>query len=165
MAHIHDKIDFTAEVFIVHKDRVLLRKHDKYGIWLSVGGHIELDEDPAQAAVREVREEVGLDVTLWDSRGRPDNCDDFYTELVPPVSVGRHPALHPTRPDHEHVPFVYFASAANDRIQVNHDGDRSDEWRWFTREELDGVELRPNVRAYAKLALDALGTDTGSPKQ
>ncbi|MFK5282779.1 NUDIX domain-containing protein, partial [Lacticaseibacillus paracasei] len=62
MAHIHEKIDFTVEVFIVHKDKVLLRMHDKFKFWLSIGGHIELDEDPIQAAYREVKEEVGLDV-------------------------------------------------------------------------------------------------------
>lgn len=54
MAHIHEKIDFTVEVFVVFQNKVLLRKHDKYKIWLSVGGHIELDEDPNQAALREV---------------------------------------------------------------------------------------------------------------
>ncbi len=36
MPHIHEKIDFTAEVFIVNSDKVLLRKHDKYKFWLSV---------------------------------------------------------------------------------------------------------------------------------
>ena len=67
MPHIHEKVDFTVEVFIVYKDKVLLRKHDKYGIWLSVGGHIELDEDPVQAALREVKEEVCLNIELIDS--------------------------------------------------------------------------------------------------
>ena len=61
MPHIHNKIDFTVEVFIVYDNKVLLRKHDKYGMWLSVGGHIELDEDSNQAALREVKEEVGLE--------------------------------------------------------------------------------------------------------
>lgn len=56
MAHIHYKNDFTVEVFVVHQDKVLLRLHDKYKIWLSVGGHIDLDEDPNKAAIREVKE-------------------------------------------------------------------------------------------------------------
>ena len=63
--HIHEKVDLTAEVFVVYRDKVLLRMHDKYHFWMSVGGHIEIDEDPNQAAVREVKEEVGLDVILW----------------------------------------------------------------------------------------------------
>jgi ADP-ribose pyrophosphatase YjhB (NUDIX family) len=70
MSHIHEKIDFTVGVFVVYKDKVLLRKHDKYNLWLCVGGHIELDEDPNEAALREVKEEVGLDVTLWNGNQR-----------------------------------------------------------------------------------------------
>ena len=66
MPHIHEKIDFTSEVFIVYQDKVLLRIHDKYGRWLSIGGHIELDEDPVQAAIREAKEEVGLDIEIED---------------------------------------------------------------------------------------------------
>ena len=56
MPHIHEKIDFTVGVFVVHKNKVLLRKHDKYHLWLDVGGHVELNEDPTEAAVREVKE-------------------------------------------------------------------------------------------------------------
>ena len=60
MPHIHEKIDYCVEVFIVYKNKILLRMHDKLGIWLSVGGHIELDEDPVEAAIREGREGVGF---------------------------------------------------------------------------------------------------------
>ena len=58
MAHIHEEIDFTASVLIVHKNKVLLRKHEKYNIWLGPGGHIELNEDPNETAVKEAKEEV-----------------------------------------------------------------------------------------------------------
>src|SRR5262249_52059212 len=83
MAHIHEKIDFTSEVFIVHDNKVLLRFHDKYDIWLSVGGHIEQDEDPNEAAVREVKEEVGLDIELWDGSRLFDTVDSNQ-QLIPP---------------------------------------------------------------------------------
>ena len=66
MAHIHELIDWTAGVYIVHKNKVLIRKHEKYGFWIHVGGHVELDEDPVTAAIRECKEEVGLDVTIYD---------------------------------------------------------------------------------------------------
>lgn len=64
MPHIHEKIDMVVDVFIVHNGRVLLRKHDKYHTWLGPGGHIELDEDPNEAALREMQEEAGLGVRL-----------------------------------------------------------------------------------------------------
>jgi 8-oxo-dGTP pyrophosphatase MutT (NUDIX family) len=82
MAHIHTKpgqVDHTVEVFVVSGGKVLLRKHDKYGIWLSVGGHIELDEDPNQAALREVKEEVGLDTELLQPETLEVSNDCFWS--------------------------------------------------------------------------------------
>ena len=64
MTHIHEKIDWTVDVFIVHEGRVLLRMHEKYYTLLAVGGHVELDEDPATAAKRECMEEVGLPIHI-----------------------------------------------------------------------------------------------------
>jgi 8-oxo-dGTP pyrophosphatase MutT (NUDIX family) len=151
--HIHEHVDFTAEVFVVHDGRVLLRLHDKLGRWLSVGGHVELGEDPNEAAVREVREEVGLDVRLHDDL-RPFRVDGVdYRELIPPKFMNRH-RISPT---HEHVTLVYFATAENGQV-VPGGADRSDEWRWFTREELDLPEydVPVPVRFYARRALDEL---------
>src|SRR3989338_7248349 len=107
MPHIHDKIDFTSEVFIVYKNKVLLRKHDKYKIWLSVGGHIELDEDPNQAAIREVREEVGLEVQLYHDNSYPLTRTAEYAELIPPQFLDR----NKISATHEHVTLVYFAQS------------------------------------------------------
>ena len=50
MPHIHDKIDFTVAIFVVQQAQVLLVHHRALGKWLPLGGHIELDEYPEQAA-------------------------------------------------------------------------------------------------------------------
>ncbi len=42
MAHIHERIDFTASVYVVYENKVLLHKHKKLGVWLPPGGHVEL---------------------------------------------------------------------------------------------------------------------------
>jgi len=57
MPHLHEKIDFTVAIFVVHEGRVLVIHYRKLDKWLPLGGHIELDEDPEQAALREAREE------------------------------------------------------------------------------------------------------------
>ncbi|MCC2630526.1 MAG: hydrolase, family, partial [Candidatus Paceibacter sp.] len=107
MPHIHEKIDFTVEVFVVHKNKVLLRMHDKAKIWLSVGGHIELNEDPNEAALREVKEEVGLDVNLYDTREfKYENGNE--KELIAPIFLKRHPV--PIPHSHEHIVMTYFAT-------------------------------------------------------
>src|SRR3989344_4139224 len=112
MPHIHDKIDFTVEIFIVYDNKVLLRKHDKYKMWLSVGGHIELDEDSNQAAIREVKEEVGLDVELYHRGNYHLTKKEGYTELIPPQFMNRH-RINET---HEHITLVYFAKARTDKL-------------------------------------------------
>ncbi len=153
MAHIHEKIDFTVEVFVVYQNKVLLRKHDKYKIWLSVGGHIELDEDPNQAAVREVKEETGLEIKLaggsWE-----DKDAEGYQELIPPKFLNR----HRINDAHEHVTLVYFGRAATDKITQGTD-EVSDEMRWFTGAELDdfSYNIREKIKNYAHSALEELG--------
>lgn len=153
MPHIHEKIDFTVEVFIVHKDKVLLRLHDKYKKWMSVGGHIELDEDPIEAAHREVKEEVGLEIELV---GNPKIFEsvDRSRELIPPVALNRHAT---NQPGHEHITLVYFARARDDKTSVTYADDASEECRWCTASEIETMDLWPNVRAYALAALERLG--------
>lgn len=154
MPHIHEKIDFTVEVFVVYKNTVLLRKHDKYKVWLSVGGHIELDEDPNQAAVREVKEEVGLDVTLDNSLKAFQKEDKDYHELIPPYFVNR----HRINENHEHVTFTYFAIAESNKIEQLTVAEQSSDCEWFTKEELETLgDIRESVKFYALKALNVLG--------
>jgi 8-oxo-dGTP pyrophosphatase MutT (NUDIX family) len=154
MPHIHEKVDLTVEVFIVHKNKVLLRKHDKYKIWLSIGGHIELDEDPNQAAIREVKEEVGMDIALLGAIPDVESTDTFK-ELLPPRFLNR----HRINENHEHVTMVYFAESVTDSIHQGQD-EISEEIRWFAADELDDpkYDLKKNVRYYAKKALEASGS-------
>jgi len=149
MAHVHEKIDFTASAFVVCRDKVLLRKHEKYHVWISVGGHIELDEDPNEAVLREVKEEVGLDITLWDGGRKHNANNEHHRDLIPPIALNRH---HVT-PTHEHIDMIYFARSESDNVIPER---IDDEWRWLTLDELDSFDLAPDVRFYARLALETL---------
>ena len=151
MPHIHDKIDFTVEVFVVYDNKVLLRKHDKYGMWLSVGGHIELDEDSNQAALREVKEEVGLDVQLYHDGSYPLTKRDGFQELRPPQFMNR----HRINDLHEHVTLVHFARSNTDKLTLS-ETEKSDGCRWFTRDELDDPQYNINddIKMYARSALE-----------
>ena len=153
MPHIHKDIDFTVEVFIVFNNTVLLRKHDKYGIWLSIGGHIELDEDPIEAAQREVKEEVGIDVTIIGEAGDFKN-DEGYKELIPPVFLNR----HRIDSEHEHITMTYVASSKSNKITQG-EGEVSEELHWFSKEELDdpAYGISEHIKRYAKEALLRVG--------
>ncbi len=55
---------FTASGLILRDGHVLLVRHLKSGLWLYPGGHLNDNEDPAQAALREISEEVALRVEI-----------------------------------------------------------------------------------------------------
>ncbi len=151
MPHIHEKVDFTVDVFIVYKNKVLLRMHEKHHRWLVPGGHIELDEDPIQAALREVKEEVGLDVTIAGSVPLEDEPD--YKHLIPPRFSG----CHQVNETHRHITSIYFAKATTDQISQAVNEHERMEIRWVTKEELPSMGLRPNMLFYATKALEELG--------
>jgi 8-oxo-dGTP pyrophosphatase MutT (NUDIX family) len=152
MPHIHEKIDFTVEVFIVYKNKVLLRMHDKRKIWLSVGGHVELDEDLEQAAIREVKEEVGLNITLVGLK--PPLKDEFdYKHLIAPHYLGS----HYVNDTHKHITCVYFATSNTDVISDSKMEHERAETCWVTEKELTNMNLRPNILFYAVEALKELG--------
>lgn len=156
MPHIHEKVDFCVEVFIVYKDKVLLRMHDKHKIWLSVGGHIELDEDPVQAGYREVKEEVGLDIEIVGDAEGPNPgevINQHYSYLIPPRYMGRHPVSD----THTHIPLVYFARAKNDNVSISEMEHERTDTKWFTMKDLENANLVPNVLFYASEALKELG--------
>ncbi len=58
-----DPTHVTASAIVVGPRGVLLHRHRKLGRWMQPGGHLDPGEEPAEAAVRECREETGLTVT------------------------------------------------------------------------------------------------------
>jgi 8-oxo-dGTP pyrophosphatase MutT (NUDIX family) len=106
MAHIHEKIDFTVAIFVVHDGKILVIHHRKLDKWLPLGGHIELDEDPEQAALREAKEESGLDVELLGER--PPTTSPGTRALIAPRFLD----IHRISDTHEHIGMIYWARPA-----------------------------------------------------
>src|SRR5437660_12433601 len=100
---------FTVAVFVVHHERVLLHYHRKLGKWLPPGGHIEDNELPDDAAVREVLEETGIRARLVGGRGLPISRP---VQLVVPAGI----QVESIYPGHEHIDLVYFARPEPDDV-------------------------------------------------
>ena len=154
MAHIHDKIDFTVAIFVVQDSKVLLIHHRKLNKWLPLGGHIELDEDPEVAALREAREESGLEVELVGDR--PPTTEPGTRALIAPRFLD----IHRITDTHEHIGMIYWARPRNGSVALA--PEEHHEIRWCGREDLDA--LRPPmanaVRWYCCRAIDELSGRT-----
>src|SRR3712207_1046342 len=53
-----------AAVAIIRDGRILLTKREDFEVWCLPGGHVDPGESVAAAAIREAREELGLEVRL-----------------------------------------------------------------------------------------------------
>jgi 8-oxo-dGTP pyrophosphatase MutT (NUDIX family) len=156
MAHIHEKIDFTVAIFIVHDEKILLIHHRKLDKWLPLGGHIELDEDPEQAALREAKEESGLDVELLGER--PPTTSPGTRALIAPRFLD----IHRISATHEHIGMIYWARpkrggdapAADPTLATEEHHDI----RWCRREDLENLSppMTDAVKWYCRQALEEI---------
>jgi 8-oxo-dGTP pyrophosphatase MutT (NUDIX family) len=136
---------FTVAVFVVHAGRVLLHYHAKLGKWLPPGGHIEDNELPDDAAVREVLEETGLRVQLMGGRGLGV---DAPRQLVIPAGI----QVEDIYPGHQHVDLVYFARPGGGAAIATEFTDR-DRVGWYCPSDLAGLGASDEIQRWAQRAV------------
>ncbi len=154
MAHIFYDLDFTVAVFVIRDGRVLLVRHRKLQKWLPIGGHIEIGENPEEAALRETLEESGLKVELVGAK--PPREFPGTQILTAPSYLD----VHDISGDHRHIGLIYFAKSAEGEPRLataeHHD------IRWFTPAELAAPEwaVPEAIQFYAHEALAKLAEST-----
>jgi 8-oxo-dGTP pyrophosphatase MutT (NUDIX family) len=144
--------EYTSTVFVVHNDKVLMHPHKNLGIWLPPGGHLLPNELPEEAAIREVREETGLEVSLWQAP-RSFYFDDNRL-LVEPVCT----QLIILRPDYHLIDFDFFAETTTDQLPPGFE--ESTNLRWISRDAIATLKTLENVKILAYQALDTFAAVT-----
>jgi len=142
---------FTATTIIIHKKKVLLHLHKKLGIWIPVGGHIDRDELPQEAALREIKEETGLDVKLYnpDKQIAMDNVKQLFRPM--------HILLEDINQFHQHIDFIYYATSESNILSPQN-GETTN-LTWFTADEIKSLEGAPkNVKVLSLETITLLNT-------
>ncbi|WP_418283082.1 NUDIX domain-containing protein [Halorubrum sp. DTA98] len=147
---------FTATTYIVNDGATALHEHDRLGIHLPPGGHVDRDELPHEAAIREIREETGLEADLVADRA------DVETPNGRPLPEPAHLMLHDidVHPDgsvgHQHIDHLYYAHVPHRRIDPAGDDEAAaDDWNWYTPDDLHASEFDSDV---VELGCEAIET-------
>ena len=155
MPHIHtmpNQHDHTVTAYIVRIDdgepRVLLHRHKYLGKLLPLGGHIELDETPWVALLREIEEESGYDASqlmILQPPLRIRQEDILGVTLHPqPLVMNTHKII--SGHYHSDAGYALLTHELPVRSPV---GGESTDIRWLTRRELIALpseDIRPNTR-------------------
>ena len=105
--------------------RLLLVREAQSGLWQTIGGAVEPDESPLDAAVREAAEEAGIVVNIDGIRG-----------------VAGGPEFRLTYPNGDLVSYVFTVFDA--RVVAGEpraDGDETTDVAWFSTAELGRAQL------------------------
>lgn len=137
---------FTAGALLITKaspKKALLRFHPKQLTWFQPGGHIESFENPIEAAIREVKEEVGIDISFFKEKIEKSGDDatflpkpDYFLEEIIPA--------HGDEPAHFHLDLIYIIEIDEQPFKAG-EGETK-KLGWFTKEEAKELYLFENTK-------------------
>jgi 8-oxo-dGTP pyrophosphatase MutT (NUDIX family) len=140
----------TASTFVFRREAgtwlTALVWHPRLDCWLPSGGHVEVTENTEEAAIREAREETGLDVQLLPGPAAPVPAGYPHKVLCAPwwiTEMRASPDSHTASP-HVHVDHFFAAVASSAQLASA----PAHTVRWFSR---SGVTEEPGISQDSRL--------------
>ena len=121
-------------VYCLDNDRVLLMRRNKepnMGLWVAPGGKVEAGESPYDCAVRELREETGLQAQEIRFRG-------LVTEVSP-------------RSDWQWMLFLYVVTDLSGKLKGD---EREGEFHWWSVGEVRSLPMPQADRIFFPIVID-----------
>lgn len=123
----------TGSAWLINRagTHVLLTHHRKLDMWLQLGGHADGDPDVLAVALREAREESGIDDIV------PVSTDIFDVDVHPiPERSGK--------PPHDHYDIRFLLTATgSEKTKIS---DESNDLRWFSADDVLRLDVDASVR-------------------
>ena len=141
------KLEITATVVIIHENKTLLHLHKQLGVWMPIGGHVEENEPLHEAAHREVMEEAGIEIEIWQQAPLL-NWERSVQVPCPFLSL-----FHTRLTDRRIHDNYFIAFPKSLRLRAS-DGE-STTFRWVTADDLRAeINIWPDVRTICLNALE-----------
>lgn len=135
------KTDLVVSGYVFNENnKLLLIHHKKLDLWLPVGGHIEENETPDDAMLREAEEETGLKIELLN-KSKIALGGNAKENLAVPFHVNLHSVG-----DHDHCSLFYICRT-NENVSVNKE--ELNDFEWFSKSQLEDERIPKDVRNIA----------------
>ena len=119
----------TRCVLLNSDDQILLEKRSDFNVWGLPGGGSEIGEDIKQAAIRELQEEIGVNVT---------NLAPFAHASNPKFET----IIYPNGDQCQYVSMLFWANIGNAYVKVN--SSESTDIGWFSQDKIP-TNILPNM--------------------
>jgi N utilization substance protein B len=113
--------------------------HDIFGYWTLSKGGVEPGETAEQAAVREIKEEINLDITIKEKIGE-----------------SQYVASHPEKGKIRKKVTFFLAESPHVAVTLQNQSGGLDDARWFTLAEVAGLKMYDDVTGYMATAISKL---------
>ncbi|WP_330632015.1 NUDIX hydrolase [Halocatena halophila] len=151
---------FTATVYVVNDGAIALHDHERLGKRLPPGGHIDRDELPHEAGLREVTEEMGLEPTLLDAtepiKGAGRTLPQPRHTRLYDVNV------HDGVVGHQHVDLIFYATVDSRAIDPAPGETPASAWSWYDRRALKTSTLDEDTKTIGCEAIETASSDQSS---
>lgn len=139
-----------ASGYLVKNNKVLLVHHKKFDKWTPPGGHLEENETPDEAVIREWREELGLDINVIPAHESAFAGDANAT----PIPMPFHIDLEREGFDVPRIGYFFYVRLNNPDQPTKIKGMELKDMKWFAKGDLHQIPTFDQVRALASYAIE-----------
>ena len=139
-----------ASGYLIQDGKALLVHHNKMDKWVPPGGHLEENELPADAAVREFFEETGIEVEVIPAYPSAFAGDSNST----PIPLPFHMDIEVEGFDSPRIGHFFYVKPVNGIEAMKHQETELFGIDWFGKDDLPSLQTFDQVRSVAAFAID-----------
>ena len=123
----HGMFNFRIGYLIFNGNKILLQKHPNDNYWFITGGRVEFGDDTKETVIREISEELSLDVTNLDLAGLIENFFNLEGHAF-----------------HELATFYRVKIAKDFEIPTHEANGKEIHLEWHALDSLKHLDIRPS---------------------